>query len=65
VAPKTPEAFLLHHIDNIDAKMEMLRLSYARGKGDGAGLVEAHRPLEGPLPWPISGRVVSPREMAP
>lgn len=35
VAPKTPEAFLLHHIDNIDAKMEMLRLSYARGKGRG------------------------------
>jgi len=65
VAPKTPEAFLLHHIDNIDAKMEMLRLSYARGKGDGAGLVEAHRPLEGPLPWPISGRVVSPGEVAP
>ena len=65
VAPKTPEAFLLHHIDNIDAKMEMLRLSYARGKGEGVGLVEAHRPLEGPLPWPISGRVVPPGEVAP
>ncbi|NBV96644.1 MAG: HD domain-containing protein, partial [Verrucomicrobia bacterium] len=48
VAPKTPEAFLLHHIDNMDAKMEMLRLSYAKGKEEGPGLLEAHRPLEGP-----------------
>ena len=62
VAPKTPEAFLLHHIDNIDAKMEMLRLSYARAKEEGTGLLEAHRPLEGPLPWPISGRVIAPGE---
>ena len=60
VAPKTPEAFLLHHIDNMDAKIEMLRLSYARGKEETTGLLEAHRPLEGPLPWPISGRVVEP-----
>ncbi len=60
VAPRTPEAFLLHHIDNIDAKMEMLRLSYARGKEEGSGLLEAHRPLDGPLPWPISGRVFEP-----
>jgi 3'-5' exoribonuclease len=60
VAPKTPEAFLLHHIDNLDAKMEMLRLSYARGKEEASGLLEAHRPLEGPLPWPISGKVVEP-----
>jgi 3'-5' exoribonuclease len=60
VAPKTPEAFLLHHIDNIDAKMEMLRLSYARAKEEGTGLLEAHRPLEGPLPWPMSGKTVEP-----
>lgn len=60
VSPRTPEAFLLHHIDNIDAKMEMLRLSYARGKEESSGLVEAHRPLDGPLPWPISGKVVAP-----
>jgi len=62
VAPKTPEAFLLHHIDNMDAKIEMLRLSYARGKEEGVGLLEAHRPLEGPLPWPLNGNVVSPGE---
>ena len=60
VAPKTPEAFLLHHIDNMDAKIEMLRLSYARGKEEASGLLEAHRPLEGPLPWPISGKVLEP-----
>ena len=62
VAPKTPEAFLLHHIDNMDAKIEMLRLSYARGKEEGVGLLEAHRPLEGPLPWPWNGKVVPPGE---
>jgi len=64
VAPKTPEAFLLHHIDNIDAKMEMLRLSYARGKEEGTGLLEAHRPLEGPLPWPINRKIMPPGEAA-
>jgi 3'-5' exoribonuclease len=62
VAPKTPEAFLLHHIDNMDAKIEMLRLSYARGKEEVIGLLEAHRPLEGPLPWPLNGKVVHPGE---
>jgi 3'-5' exoribonuclease len=62
VAPKTPEAFLLHHIDNMDARIEMLRLSYARGKEEGVGLLEAHRPLEGPLPWPLNGNVVPPGE---
>jgi len=64
VAPKTPEAFLLHHIDNMDAKIEMLRLSYARGKEEASGLLEAHRPLEGPLPWPISGRILEPGQPA-
>ena len=28
VVPKTPEALLLHHADNIDAKMEMFRSTY-------------------------------------
>lgn len=28
VVPKTPEALLLHHADNIDAKMEMFRSAY-------------------------------------
>ena len=26
--PKTPEALVLHHADNIDAKMEMFRSAY-------------------------------------
>lgn len=64
VAPKTPEAFLLHHIDNMDAKIEMLRLSYARGKEETTGLLEAHRPLEGPLPWPINGKILEPGQFS-
>ena len=28
VVPKTPEAFVLHHADNIDAKLEMFRSAY-------------------------------------
>jgi len=42
----------------------MLRLSYARGKEEGTGLLEAHRPLEGPLPWPISRKIMHPGEAA-
>ena len=28
VVPKTPEAMVLHHADNIDAKLEMFRSAY-------------------------------------
>jgi 3'-5' exoribonuclease len=54
VTPRTPEAWMLHHIDNIDAHLEMLAQTY-RDKGQvGPGIYDYRRPLEGraiaPLP---------------
>ena len=45
VLPKTPEAIVLHHVDNIDAKLEMLRRAYATSTELGAGIFERVRPL--------------------
>lgn len=52
VLPKTPEAVILHHVDNIDAKMEMLRRGYQNGKELAPGIVERFRP------WPVN--VIAP-----
>ena len=58
VTPRTPEAWLLHHIDNIDAKMEMLRCTYAEKSEVVPGLYDRRPPLEGlsaaPLAWSLS-----------
>jgi 3'-5' exoribonuclease len=48
VLPKTPEAIILHHVDNIDAKMEMLRRGYQNGKELAPGIFERFRP------WPVN-----------
>lgn len=48
VLPKTPEAVILHHVDNIDAKMEMLRRGYETGKELAPGIIERFRP------WPVN-----------
>jgi 3'-5' exoribonuclease len=54
VTPRTPEAWILHHIDNIDAHLEMLAQTYAEKPLVGPGIYEYRRPLEGkalaPLP---------------
>ena len=55
VTPRTPEAWMLHHIDNIDAHLEMLAQTY-RDKGQvSPGIYDYRRPLEGraiaPLPF--------------
>jgi 3'-5' exoribonuclease len=52
VLPKTPEAVALHHIDNIDAKLEMLRRGYASTRQVAPGVFDRFRP------WPT--RVVAP-----
>ncbi len=52
VVPKTPEAFVLHEADNIDAKMEMYRGAYESSPA----LAERIRQRRMPLP----GNVVSP-----
>lgn len=53
VEPKTPEAVLLHQIDMIDSRIEMMRGAYATGADMGNGLVEARRPMRRyvALPW--------------
>jgi 3'-5' exoribonuclease len=54
VTPRTPEAWMLHHIDNIDAHLEMLSQTYAEKTQVAPGIYDYRRPLEGravaPLP---------------
>jgi 3'-5' exoribonuclease len=54
VTPRTPEAWMLHHIDNIDAHLEMLSQTYAEKTQTAPGIYDYRRPLEGravaPLP---------------
>ncbi len=58
VVPKTPEAFLLHAIDTLDAKLESVRTCFETGARLGHGVVERIRPLPGNLvlaTWHSSG----------
>jgi len=54
VTPRTPEGWMLHHIDNIDAHLEMLAQTYAEKSQSTPGIYDYRRPLEGravaPLP---------------
>ncbi|MCE2693291.1 MAG: HD domain-containing protein [Verrucomicrobiaceae bacterium] len=52
VLPKTPEAIALHHVDNIDAKLEMFRRAYETGKELAPGIIEKF------MPWPVN--IVAP-----
>jgi 3'-5' exoribonuclease len=52
VVPKTPEAWALHYVDNLDAKMEMMTAAYANSK------VLAPRIRE--RAWPLPGNLVLP-----
>ncbi len=52
VLPKTPEAIALHHVDNIDAKLEMLRRGYETSRELAPGIFERFRP------WPVN--IISP-----
>ncbi|MDR1145588.1 MAG: HD domain-containing protein [Verrucomicrobiales bacterium] len=60
VTPRTPEAWLLHYIDNIDAKLEMLRRTYAEKSEVVPGLFERRPPLAGmmaaPLAWSLAAK---------
>jgi 3'-5' exoribonuclease len=47
VTPRTPEAWMLHQIDNLDAKVEMLRCAYREKEELAPGVFEPRRPLEG------------------
>ncbi len=57
VTPRTPEAWMLHHIDNIDAHLEMLAQTY-RDKGQvSPGIYDYRRPLEGRAIAPLASWV--------
>src|SRR6201995_2567502 len=51
VVSKTPEAWALHYVDNLDAKMEMMAAAY-QGKALAPRVFERH--------WPLPGNVVTP-----
>jgi len=54
VLPKTPEAIVLHHVDNIDAKLEMFRRAYEAGNELGSGIFERVRPLPANVVRPLT-----------
>ena len=51
--PRTPEAFALHYIDNLDAKYEMLRMAYESAGELAPGIYERQFPLPAPLVQPL------------
>jgi 3'-5' exoribonuclease len=52
VVPKTPEAWALHYVDNLDAKIEMMTAAYATSKHLAARIQEKV--------WPLPGNLVEP-----
>ena len=53
VLPRTPEAFALHYIDNLDAKLEMIRDAYAQAQELAPGIFERMFPLPTNLVRPL------------
>lgn len=52
VVPKTPEAWALHYVDNLDAKLEMITAGYANAKALAPRIQERV--------WPLPGNLVAP-----
>ena len=53
VLPKTPEAFALHYIDNLDAKMEMVFGAYGSAKQVVPNIYDRTRPMTQYLVEPL------------
>jgi len=53
VLPKAPEAYALHYIDNLDAKMEMLRDAYVQATEVAPGIYDRVFPLAANLIRPL------------
>ena len=53
VLPRTPEAFALHYIDNLDAKLEMIRVAYSQSKEIAPGIIDRVFPLASNLVKPL------------
>ena len=51
--PRTPEAFALHHIDNLDAKLEMVRAAYTTSSELAPGIFDRTFPLPANLVKPL------------
>ena len=51
--PRTPEAFALHHIDNLDAKYEMMRMGYESAPELAPGILDRQFPLPANLVKPL------------
>lgn len=54
VLPHTPEAMVLHHVDNIDAKLEMMFRGYESSPEVGRNIFERVRPLPTRLVRPLA-----------
>lgn len=54
VLPRTPEAFALHYIDNLDAKLEMIRVAYTQTQEIAPGIFERVFPLPTNLVKPLA-----------
>ena len=54
VLPRTPEAFALHYIDNLDAKLEMLRDAYLQANEIVPGIYDRVFPLPTNLVKPLA-----------
>ncbi len=54
VLPRTPEAFALHHIDNLDAKLEMVREAYLHTNEIVPGIYDRVFPLPSNLVKPLA-----------
>jgi 3'-5' exoribonuclease len=52
--PRTPEAIALHHIDNLDAKLEMMKQAYAQANELAVGIYEKQFPLLANLVEPLA-----------
>jgi 3'-5' exoribonuclease len=59
VLPRTPEAYALHHIDNLDAKMEMVRDAYAQSTEIAPGIYDRVFPLASNLVRPLAAFTTS------
>lgn len=54
VTPRTPEAWMLHYIDNMDARYEMLKQTYLEKSQVAPGIYDYRRPLEGRAVAPLA-----------
>ena len=60
VLPRTPEAFALHYIDNMDAKLEMTRDAYQHSQEIAPNIFERAFPLPSNLIRPLAAHAAPP-----